>query len=67
MKPKTLILCPILQIARLGRLLTILILNLQGTQEVSILVSQRMVSNLIALIVIYTLAGQFCDAQQSSS
>jgi hypothetical protein len=38
MKAKTSILCPILWIARLGRLLIILILNLQGTQGVFVLV-----------------------------
>jgi hypothetical protein len=55
-KAKTLILCPILRIARLGRLLIVLILSLQGTQGVFVLVCQRMVSNLTAPIVIRTLA-----------
>jgi hypothetical protein len=57
-KAKTPILCPTLRIARLGRLLIVLILNLQGTQGVFILVCQRMVSNLTAPIVIRTLADQ---------
>jgi hypothetical protein len=56
MKLKILILRPILQIVRLGRLLTVLILNLQGTQRVFILVCRWMVSNLTATIVICTLA-----------
>jgi hypothetical protein len=58
MKAKTPILYPILWIARLSRLLIVLILNLQGTEGVFVLVCQRMVSNLTAPIVIRTLAGQ---------
>jgi hypothetical protein len=58
-KVKTPISSPILRIARLRRLLTVLILNLQGTQGVFVLVCRRMVSSLTALIVICTLAGQF--------
>jgi hypothetical protein len=41
------------------RLWTVLIQNLQGTPEVSVLVYRWMVSILTALIVLCTLAGQF--------
>jgi hypothetical protein len=58
-KVKTLTLCPILRIVRLDRLLTVLILNLQGTKGVFVLVYRRMVSILTTPIVIRTLAGQF--------
>jgi hypothetical protein len=44
---------------RLCMLWTILIQNLQGTPGVSVSVYQWMVSNLTALIVLCTLAGQF--------
>jgi hypothetical protein len=58
MKAKILILCPILRIARLSRLLIVLILNLHGTQGVFVLVYRQMVSNLTTPIVIRTLVGQ---------
>jgi hypothetical protein len=57
-KAKTPILCPILRIARLDRLLIVLILNLQGTQGVFVLVCRWMVSNPTTPIVIRTLVGQ---------
>jgi hypothetical protein len=38
---------------------TILIQNLHGTLRVSVLFYRWMVSNLTALIVLHTLAGQF--------
>jgi hypothetical protein len=56
---KTPMLCRILWMPRISMLWTILIQNLQGTLEVSILVYRWMVSNLTALIVLRTLADQF--------
>jgi hypothetical protein len=52
---------------RLGRLLTILIQNVQGIQGVSVLVCQWMVSTLTTPIVAPTIADQFCHALQSPS
>jgi hypothetical protein len=55
---KSLILCRILLILKLGRPWTALIQNLQGTPGVSALACQRMVSNLTARPAVHILAGQ---------
>jgi hypothetical protein len=60
----TLILCHILRIVRLGRPWTIFIQILQGTPVVYSLVYQRMVSNIITLIVVRLLMTSFCHALQ---
>jgi hypothetical protein len=56
---KTLILCNILLIVRLGRHWTALIQNLQGTPGESALACRRMVSNLTVMPAVCILVGQF--------